>query len=283
MDLSRAVDRRRGAEAVPREVGSMAGDDRDYHSLAVSSWDLWRDDTATWSDRVVYRDVVERFGQPVLDLCCASGRLVLEYLADGIAVEGLDGSAEMLDLVRAKAAARGLPAPTLHQQALEELALPRRYRTILGASSAIQLVTAPGAAEAVMRRIVDHLEPGGAFAGSFAFEWRPGEPLDTGWELLFERDRPGDGATVRSWTREWREPETRRWHAEQRFEVERDGEVVATEEHRRSPEGRWYAQAQAIELLEGAGLVDVELFSGFSHEPAGVDERLFWALGVRPG
>lgn len=260
----------------------MTVDDRTYRSLAVTTWDLWRDDTDTWPDRVVFRDVIDRFGQPVLDLGCASGRLVLEYLAAGIDVEGLDGSAQMLDLVRAKAAAQGLPAPTLHQQRLEELALPRRYRTILGASSALQLMTDPGGAEAAMARIVEHLEPGGAFAGSFAFEWRPGEPLDTGWELLFERRRPEDGATVRSWTREWREPETQRWHAEQRFEVELDGEVVATEEHRRSPEGRWYSQPQAIALLEGAGLVDVALFSGFAHEPAGTDERLFWALGVRP-
>jgi SAM-dependent methyltransferase len=258
-------------------------EDPTYRSLAVATWDLWRDDTDTWPDRVVYRDVIERFGQPVLDLGCASGRLVLEYLAEGIEVDGLDGSAEMLDLVRAKAAARGLPGPTLHLQRLEELALPRRYRTILGASSAIQLVTAPGGAETALARIVEHLEPGGAFAGSFAFEWRPGEPLDTGWELLFERERPEDGATVRSWTREWRDPETQRWHAEQRFEVEHDGAVVATEEHRRSPEGRWYTQAQAIELLTGAGLVDVALFSGFTHEPVRGDERLFWALGVKPG
>jgi SAM-dependent methyltransferase len=257
-------------------------DGPDYRSLAVSTWDLWRDDTDTWSDRVVYRDVVERFGQPVLDLGCASGRLVLEYLARGIEVEGLDGSAEMLDLVRAKAAAQGLPAPTLHRQQLEELALPRRYRTILGASSAIQLVTAPGGAEATMRRIVDHLEAGGAFAGSFAFEWRPGDPLDTGWELLFERRRPEDGAAVRSFVHEWRDPATQCWHAEQRFEVEVDGELVATEEHRRSPEGRWYTQAQAVELLTGAGLVDVQLFSGFTHDPVEPDDRLFWALGVKP-
>ncbi len=260
----------------------MAGDDTEYHGLAVSTWDLWRDDTATWPDRVVYRDVIDRFGQPVLDLGCASGRLVLEYLAAGIDIEGLDGSAEMLDLVRAKAAAQGLPEPTLHHQQLEVLVLPRRYRTILGASSAIQLVTGPGGAEAAMARIVAHLEPGGAFAGSFAFEWRPGEPLDTGWELLFERRRPEDGATVRSWTRERREPGAQQWHAEQRFEVEQGGEQVATEEHRRSPEGRWYTRAQAVQLLEGAGLVDVQLFSGFTHDPVRADDRLFWALGVAP-
>jgi SAM-dependent methyltransferase len=260
----------------------MGDEDHDYHGLAVSTWDLWRDDTAAWPDRSLYLGVIERYGEPVLDLTCATGRLVLDYLGEGIDIEGLDSSAEMLAVVREKAAAAGLPEPTLHQQHLEEVSLERRYRTILGASSAIQLVTDAGAAHATMHRLVEHLEPGGAFIGSFAFDWREGEPLDTGWELLFEKPRTEDGAIVRSWTREWREPEHQLWHAEQRFEVERDGVVIASEQQRRSPEGRWYTQDQAVELLTGAGLVDVQLFSGFTTDPARPEDRLFCALGVRP-
>lgn len=133
-----------------------------------------------------------------------------------------------------------------------------------------------------MERLVQHLEPGGAFIGSFAFGWRAGDPLDTGWELLFEKPRPGDGAVVRSWTREWHEPEQQLWHSEQRFEVALDGAVIETEHQRRSPEGRWYTQEQAIELLTAAGLVDVELFREFTTEPARPDDRLFCAMGVRP-
>jgi hypothetical protein len=261
-------------------------DDRrsDYRSLAVTTWDLWRDDTATWPDRVVYRDVIDRFGQPVLDLGCASGRLLLEYLAAGHRRRGagrLRGDARAGP--RRRRPRRGLPAPTLHHQRLEELALPRRYRTILGASSALQLVTEPGGAEATMRRIVEHLEPGGAFAGSFAFEWRPGSRSTPGGSCCSSAGgrRTGRRCVPGPASGASRRPSV--WHAEQRFEVELDGEVVATEEHRRSPEGRWYTQAQAVELLRGAGLVDVELFSGFTHEPAGADERLFWALGVKPG
>jgi SAM-dependent methyltransferase len=266
---------------VVSDAGPGHTGDLEYHGLAVSSWDLWRDDTTTWPDRLVFRDVIERFGQPVLDLGCASGRLLLDYLAQGVDIDGLDGSAQMLALVRSKAAAQDLPRPTLYHQRMEALDPPRRYRTILGASSALQLVTSPGGAEATMRRVVERLEPGGAFAGSFAFAWHPGDPLDTGWELLFERRRPSDGATVRCWTREWRDVPEQRWHTEQRFEVLRDGVVVEREDHRRSPEGRWYTQAQVVELLTGAGLVDVQLFHGFSHDPVEADDRVYWALGVR--
>ena len=261
----------------------MTGEDEAYHGLAVSSWDVWRDDTAGWPDRAVFRDVIDRSGAPVLDLGCATGRLLLEYLSDGVEIDGVDASAEMLEVVRAKARRQGLGEPALYRQRLEELVLPGRYATILGASSALQLVTDPAAARQAAHRILQHLRPQGTFAGSFAFEWKPGEPLDTGWELLFEKPRPADGATVRCWSREWREPEHQLWHTEQRFEVELAGEVIDTEHHRRSPEGRWYTQDQATELLADAGFVEIERFHGFTHDPAGSDDRLFWVTARRPG
>ncbi len=116
----------------------------------MSTWGVWRNDTDDWPDRALYRGVIARFGEPVLDLGCATGRLLLDYLAQGTDVDGLDASAEMLDVVRAKAAALGLPVPTLHHQGMEAVSLPRRYRTILAASSALQLLTGPGEAEAAL-------------------------------------------------------------------------------------------------------------------------------------
>ena len=94
----------------------------------------------------------------------------------------------------------------------------------------------------------------------FWFDWREGEPLDTGWELLFTRTRSEDGATIRSWVREWREPARQWWHTEQRFEVEVDGEIVEREEQQRSPEGRWYSQEEAVKLYDDVGFVDIHLF-----------------------
>jgi len=259
----------------------MTASDAEYRGLCAATWDLWRDDTAGWSDRFFYLDVIREYGEPVLDLGCGTGRLLLDYRSLDIDVEGLDNAPEMLAVCREKAERAGF-APVLYRQELAGLALPRRYRTILGASSALQLVTAPGTAEVCVRRLYDHLEPGGVLVGSFSFEWRPGEPLETDWELLFAKPRPEDGAMVRAWTREWREPQVRLWHTEQRFEVELDGEVVARELHRRSPEGRWYSQAQAAELYAAAGFIDVEVYHEFTRSPATEDSRLFCVLGVRP-
>jgi len=265
---------------LPSQIGALTMPDDGYYGLLASTWDIWRDDTANWSDRSFYLDIIGQYGEPVLDIGCGTGRLLLGYLADGLDIDGVDSSAEMLDICQASARRQGRPA-VLYQQRMEHLDLPRGYRTILGASSVLQLVPEAGAA-AALRRILGHLQPGGAFVTPFAFGWRPGDPLDTGWELLFEKPRPADGATVRAWTREWREPARQVWHAEQRFEVEINGTVVQREHHRRSPEGRWYTQAQASGLFRAAGYSDIRLLHGFTPEPAREQDRLYCVLGERP-
>lgn len=89
------------------------------------------------ADGVTAEGVIERSGSPALDLGCATGRLLLDYVRDGVDIDGVDASAQMLDLVRAKARRADAAEPALHQQHLEELSLPRRYATILAASSAL--------------------------------------------------------------------------------------------------------------------------------------------------
>jgi ubiquinone/menaquinone biosynthesis C-methylase UbiE len=259
----------------------MAGPDYDYYGLVASTWDVWRDDTANWDDRFFFLDIVRQYGQPALDVGCGTGRIILDYLSEGIDIDGLDNSPEMLAICRAKADRLGL-SPILYQQRMETLELPRTYRSILAPSSTLQLVTDLELARNTLQRFFSHLQPGGVFVTSFGFDWREGEPLDTGWELIFEKPRPEDGAIVRSWGREWREPEQQLWHAEQRFEVELNGEIIQSEHQRRSPEGRWYTQAQASQLFRDAGFTNIQLFHEFTPEPVLENDRLFCVLGMKP-
>ncbi len=258
----------------------MTPHDYDYHGLIASTWDLWRNDTANWADRQFYLDVVRRHGEPVLDIGCGTGRLVLDYAQAGIDIDGVDNSPEMLAICSAKAERMNV-APGLYEQDMLALNLPRRYRTIIGSSSVLQLLPDVDAARDTLSRCIAHLEPGGAFVTPFFFDWREGEPLDTGWELLFTRNRPEDDAIVRSWVREWREPERQWWHTEQRFEVEVDGQIVEREEQRRSPEGRWYTQQEVVRLYGDVGFTDIQLFREFEPTPAKVEDRQFCALGVK--
>lgn len=113
--------------------------DYEYKGLMAEAWDVLRGDTSNRSDRPLYLAWIQEYGQLALDVGCGTGRLLLEYLQHGIDIDGVDNSPEMLALCRRKAAHLGLQ-PTLHEQVMEALDLPREYRTILIPSSSLQLI-----------------------------------------------------------------------------------------------------------------------------------------------
>jgi SAM-dependent methyltransferase len=82
--------------------------DYEYHGLMARYWDLLRGDTSNWPDRFFYLKVIKKYGQPVLDVGCGSGRLILDYLSQGIDIDGVDVSPEMIALCERNAARMNL-------------------------------------------------------------------------------------------------------------------------------------------------------------------------------
>jgi SAM-dependent methyltransferase len=232
--------------------------DYEYHGLMAEAWDLLRGDTSSWDDRPFYLELIRRFGEPALDVGCGTGRLLLDYLAEGIEIDGVDVSPEMLAVCRAKASRVGLE-PTLYQQAVEDLKLPRRYRTIIVPSSSIQLVLDPAAAQRAVARLASHLEPGGALVMPFMI-------LEGDESWTAEAVRP-DGALVRRTARAHYDPVTQLEDTDDLYEVIVDGEVVAAERHVQKPATRSYTLDQAHALYRQAGLELQEVVDGFSNRP----------------
>src|SRR2546421_9679501 len=137
--------------SLSKVVQVMDSENYEYREFLASAWDLLRGDTSDWSDRPFYRNIILHSGQPALDIGCGTGRLLLDYLADGIDIDGVDVSPEMLEICRQKAQKLGLH-PTLYQQHVEALDLPRSYRTIIVPSSSFQLITDPQDAAEAMKR-----------------------------------------------------------------------------------------------------------------------------------
>jgi hypothetical protein len=76
-------------------------------------------------------------------------------------------------------------------------------------------------------------------------------------------------------------------HTEDRYEVIREGEIMESEHYSRSPAGRWYTPAQAIELYEDAGFTTIRILKEFTHEQASPSDpvaqnAVFSVLGERP-
>ncbi len=256
----------------------MDQQDYEYRGLIASSWDLLRGDTSDWPDRPFFREVILDRGQPALDVGCGTGRLLLDYMADGLDVDGVDISPEMREICRQKAKTLGLQ-PSLYQQAMEALDLPRNYRTIFVPSSSFQLVTdLPSALEA-LRRFYRHLEQGGTLVMSIM-----DVSLDSSdeWKLIAERVRPEDNLLVRRWARSTYDAASQLEHTEDRYELVENGEVVASEQYRRSPATRGYTLNQIKDMLGEASFVGIFAVSGFTKEPATCEDTLFCIFGTRP-
>jgi SAM-dependent methyltransferase len=253
----------------------------EYHDMLANSWDLFRGDTSQWEDRGFYLEIILENGQPVLDVGCGTGRLLLDYLSHGIDIDGVDISPEMLALCRQKAMALDL-RPTLYEADVKTMQLPRLYQVIIVPSSSFQLVLDPDAARKAIQNLINHLLVRGSLVMPFMRLWKKGNPLEIDWHLSGEKIRPTDGATIRRWTKSRFDPDNQLEHTETRYEVLKDNVVIESEYHRQSPATREYTQKQACELFIQTGFINLKVYRGFTRILASEDEEIFTICAQKP-
>lgn len=166
-DLSSALSLRSLIPMTPAKTGHS------YDQIA----DLWngggfnRENGITAHKRAL--SFLTRPGGHAIDLGCGcSGRFIDLLSSHGFAVEGLDVSARMIELARARH-----PRTTFHHADVCMWAFTRRYDFITGWDSLWHLPLA--AQEPVMRNILGALAPGGVFIFTTAGLDRPDEKTDS--------------------------------------------------------------------------------------------------------
>lgn len=251
----------------------------EYYGMLAEFWDLFRGDTSTWEDRFFYLDVVKKYGQPVLDVGCGTGRILLDFMQQGIDIDGIDNSPDMLSLLKQKAEGLNLK-PSVYHQEMTELSLPRKYQTILVPSSSFQLLLDKRLPAVAMERFYEHLLPGGVLAMPFMTLWQQGDPFEN--EFTREVVRPEDGATIRRWQYSRFDPDTDLEDTIDRYEIIRNGSVVTSEEHTQSPGTRSYTQYQAVALYQEAGFKDIQVLHEFTFEHVKPEDTVFCVLGFKP-
>jgi SAM-dependent methyltransferase len=225
--------------------------------------------------------VIEASGEPVLDLGCGTGRLLVPLLRDGVDVDGTDISADMLGYARTAADQLGRSA-LLVAQANHDLDLPRRYRTVIACGS----VGIGGRRDhdlETMRRVHRHLLPGGTFVmdQQLAYDrspegwrhWLPGERVvPRAWPEGAERVRLRDGDELELVTRL---VALDRLEARQTLEIRarrfRDG--ILLDKELGTLDENLYLVPELRLMLETAGFDDIRVEGPYTGAPAGADDR----------
>ena len=145
-----------------------------YTGIVAETYDLLVTNDAI-GDAEYFRAVIRDRGEPALEIGCGTGRLLLDYVADGLDVEGVDPSPDMLRICRRKMEQRGLTV-TVHMQAMQSLDLARRFQTLFVPAGSFMLLTDRGDAEHALARFYAHLGPRGTGSHPARAAARPRSP-----------------------------------------------------------------------------------------------------------
>jgi SAM-dependent methyltransferase len=229
---------------------------RPYEGLVAEAYDCWLPPDGDYSDRLIFRDLIERNRGPALELGCGNGRLLIGYRAAGLDVEGVDSSYDMLEVCRGHARDAGLDV-TLHLADWATLALPRRFATIYNPAGSFMLVHDVDDARRAVKAWLAHLAPGGHLYVSggvpradFDQEW--------GWRIRRSATRARDGVTFMVHEALHCDVEAQVQDVINRHEVwDANGRLVTT--FLRRMRLRWWTGAQLATLLRECGGTDVRV------------------------
>jgi SAM-dependent methyltransferase len=236
-------------------------------SLHVAAYDLLHPEVPGGDDIAFFRALAEQVEGPILELGCGTGRVAIPLAEAGFDVVGLDRSAAMLDVARARR--RALDPKVRHRLRLvvgdmADLRVRGRFGLILAAFRVFMALLDGEAQRAALAGARRHLRPGGLLAIDL---------FDPRLDLLHPGDQPGrpaQAATLSSGNRvssvvlgrhndPLRQVLVERW----RFtETGRDGTIVREEDEELSL--RWTYRAEMGHLLELEGFEVVAEYSDYS-------------------
>jgi trans-aconitate methyltransferase len=251
----------------------MASDDSQFYTGLIA--DAYALLASAPPEPAPYERFVRRGDGPALELACGDGRPMLDLIESGLAVEGLDSSADMLMRCRAAAAERGLGPVTLHLGDMANFNLGRAYASIYIAGASITLLPDDESVGASLRCMSQHLVEGGRAMVPF---WIPPAAAEIGRAL--EAEVAGQPSTVlRCTTIEVERNEDQRTHASLlRYERVTHGDV--TEAVERWWNVHWLTVDDAVALASDAGFSEVRA-SGLDGQRAEPDASLFTLILAR--
>jgi SAM-dependent methyltransferase len=230
-----------------------------------------------------YAELAERFGGPVLEVGCGTGRVLMEIAARGIEIDGLDPSDSQLRVLRAKLDRSSSGAHhrvRLHRADMRTFALDRPFRLIMAPFRPVQHLYTVADQVAAFRNIRKHLLPEGRFA--FDTFYPKYHMLEE--ELNVERpdlewpDPEVPGRIIRrSFVREQVDRLNQVFSGLFIFRTLEGDKIVA--EEREGLRMSYYTYPQFMLLFELCGFRVLEEYGSFSREPIDICKEMIFVLG----
>jgi ubiquinone/menaquinone biosynthesis C-methylase UbiE len=209
------------------------------------------EDVAFWKQRIS--------GADCLEICCGTGRMLLELAAAGVEAHGLDYAPAMLDEARAKAEARGLNVH-LYEGDMRDFDLRRTFSTLMIISNAFVHLYTPEEAQRHLASVKRHMRVGSRYIIDL-FVPRLDLLLSQTRNYVLRYIDPGDGQTVTVYEEADYDPVTQirrlRWF------YEKDGQTAWVET---IPMRMFFAQ-ELDGLLKLSGLRIVEKWGDYDASP----------------
>ena len=231
---------------------------------------------------------IAHFGQPVLDVACGAGRVLLPILRQGIDIDGVDISADMLAQCRRKAASEGF-SPNLYQQPMHAFDLPRKYKSIYLCDS-FGLAGSREKDLETLQRCCAYLEENGALLVNIQAEYTSPEnwewwlsakrkTLPEAWPEEGRRRIAADGSEYIDRFRDVEfDPLEQSFTRAVRLEKWQSGKLVVAEEY--TLRGNIYFKNELLLMLKTAGFREITVRGDYTDGPATADseELVFRAI-----
>jgi SAM-dependent methyltransferase len=234
---------------------------------------------AHMEDLPFWLGLAARQGDPILELGCGTGRLLLPVARAGYRVYGLDNDASMLAVLKGHLADGLRPLATIWQADMAAFRLAIRFSLILLPCNTFSTLPAD-ACRRTLANAFTHLRPGGLFAASLPnptlLARLPAQP-DPEVEEIFSHPLDGEPVQVSSaWQRNggWFELDWFYDHLLPDGQVER---TRVTVRHRLDSPGSY------LKMIEEAGLTLESRYGDFDFSPYKPGSPNLILIAARPG
>ena len=242
-----------------------------FYKVIAPYYDQDYEDILKGADIAFYRRMAETCGEPVLEMGCGTGRVLLPLARAGFSIHGMDSSVDMLAQLRRRLESE--PADVRARVAvthgdIRSTDLAPRFRLVIAPGNVMHSFLERCDQRAWLRNARRHLAPGGSLCFDvFQPDYRR---LTAAPEWLPDTDRtdPQTGHRLKRFVRAVHELEWQRFRVDMRWVTEdADGRVLS--EDSAAVMQRWFTRGELENLLELEGLQAADYWGGFEGEPFG--------------